>query len=90
MLACLLPVFVWIERISRLSYCRVQLYEAMDSYGILVTNEFDCPLLSLTTLFRCIPSHSVMQTVSIVTQVQRETVVSQKLLFVHNYSNERH
>ena len=66
MLACLLPVFVWIERISRSSYCRVQLYEAMDSYGILVTNEFDCPLLSLTTLFRCIPSHSVMQTVSIV------------------------
>ena len=74
----------------------------MDSYGILVTNEFDCPLLSLTILFRCIPSHSVMQTVSIVheytpscvfkhnnttTQVERETVVSQKLLFVHDYSN---
>ena len=87
---------------KRSSYCLVQLYEPMDSYGILVTNEFDCPLLSLTTLFRCIPSHSIMQTVSIIhectpscvfkhtntsTQVERETVVSQKLLFVHDYSN---
>ena len=87
---------------TRSSYCLVQLYEPMDSFGIQVTNEFDCPLLSLTTLFRCISSYSIMQSVSIhhectpscvfrhintSTQIERETVVSQKLVFVHDYSN---
>ena len=34
------------------SYCLIQLYEPIDSFGIPVQNEFDCPLYVLTDLFR--------------------------------------
>ena len=84
------------------SYCIVQLYEPMDTFGIPVINEFDCPLLSLTNLFRCVLSYTISQSVSVIhectpsctfqrlntaTQVEREVVVSQNLSFQHDFCN---
>ena len=39
------------------SYCIIQLFEPMDTYGISVSNEYDCPLLSLSLdfFFVCLP-----------------------------------
>ena len=48
------------------SYCIVQLFEPMDSFGIPITNDYDCPLLSLTYLFHCIPAHCILQSVSLI------------------------
>ena len=36
------------------SYCITPLFEPMDIFGISVSNDYDCPLLSLL-LFRCLP-----------------------------------
>jgi len=84
------------------SYCIVQMYEPMDNFGIPILNEFDCPLFSLTNLFRCVVSNSILQSVSIIhectsscmlkrvntaSQVEREVVVEQKLQFEHDYCN---
>ena len=44
------------------SYCVIQLYEPMDSIGIPVQNEFDCPLYDL---FRSVPSHCICHAVSV-------------------------
>ena len=48
------------------SYCIEQLFEPMDSFGIPITNDYDCPLLSLTYLFHCIPAHCILQSVSLI------------------------
>ena len=84
------------------SYCIVQLYEPMDVSGAPLCNEFDCPLFSLTNLFRCVPSTSIFQSVSIIhqctstcmckllsdtTQIERQTVTKQMLTFVHDFCN---
>ena len=83
------------------SYCIIQLFEPMDNLDTPLTNEYDCPLVSLTDLFWCVPSHSILQSVSIMhecttctvkhvtttTQVERLSVMSQKPMFVHDYSN---
>lgn len=84
------------------SYCIIQLFEPMDNFGTPLTNEYDCPLLSLTGLFRCVSSYSVVQTVSIIhectstctikhvattSQVERLSIESQKDVFVHDYTN---
>ena len=49
-----------------ISYCVIQLFESVDTFGTQVINEYDCPLLSLTCLFRCVSPHSIIQSVSIV------------------------
>ena len=48
------------------SYCIMQLFEPMDSFGIPITNDYDCPLLSLTNLFHCIPAHYILQSISVI------------------------
>lgn len=84
------------------SFCVVQQLEHMDSYGIPVCNEYDCPLLTLSNLFRCIPSICISHSVSVVHEcsascvfrriittaiVERRRVQTQKLSFVHDFSN---
>ena len=84
------------------SYCIVQLLERVDSFGIQLCNEFDCPLLTITTLFRSVPSNCISHSVSIMhecsssctfehadttTVVECEHVTSRKLVFVHDFSN---
>ena len=84
------------------SYCIVQLFERMDSFGIPITNDYDCPLLSLTNLFHCIPAHYVFQSISVIHEctstcnlqcvytsstVERLSIPSQKHMFVHDFSN---
>ena len=49
-----------------ISYCVIQLFELVDTFGTQVINEYDCPLLSLICLFRCVSPHSIIQSVSIV------------------------
>ena len=78
-------------------YCTIQLYEEMNSFGSGFFNEYDCPLYTLTDTFRCVSSDSICQTVSVLhectssclfeTQVERETVTSNTLVFEHDYSN---
>ena len=83
-------------------YCTIQLYEEMNSFGSGFFNEYDCPLYTLTDTFRCVSSDSICRTVSVLhectssclfktldteTQVERETVTSNTLVFEHDYSN---
>ena len=84
------------------TYCVVQLFEPMDSFGIPISNDYDCPLLSLNYfLFRCIPAHCILQSVSQIHEcsptcdlqcvntsstVERLFVSSQKHMFVHDFS----
>ena len=84
------------------SYATLQLFEPMDALGTPLRNEYDCPLLSLTCLFRCIPVHSILQSVSIIHQcsptctvqcvsasrtVEILSVPSQTHVFMHDFSN---
>ena len=84
------------------SYCIIQLFEPMDTFGISVSNEYDCSLLSLSCIFRCVFAHCVLQSVSVVHEctstcmvknatssciIERISVSSQKQLFVHDYTN---
>ena len=65
-----------------------------------LSNDYDCPLLSLSSLFRCVFSTSIMQSVSIMhectptcvvkqvnsaMQVERHSIISPKYLFVHDF-----
>ena len=74
----------------------------MDSFGTPLNNEYDCPLYSLTDLFHCVQSLCINHTVSVVhecssscmfkslpvgTQVKRQTVMSHKLTFDHDFCN---
>ena len=85
-----------------ISYCVIQLFESVDTFGTQVINEYDCPLLSLICLFRCVLPHSIIQSVCIVhectptcmvkhvtttSQVERLSVRSQKRMFVHDFGN---
>ena len=73
----------------------------MDTFGttLIHVNEFDCPLFYLTNLFRCIVSHSVSQSISIVhecnssctyktihaaMQVERQMIQSESLTLILN------
>ena len=73
---------------SGLKYCIVQLYETLDPFGTQVLN---CPLYSLTSTFWCVPSSSILSSVSLfhecfsyctfshtnsVSQIERETVTT--------------
>lgn len=83
------------------SYCIVQLFELMDNFATPLTSEYDCLLVSLADLFWCVPSHSIIQSVSIMhecttctvkhvtltSQVERLSVMSQKPMFLHDYNN---
>ena len=84
------------------SFCIVQIFEHMDALGLPIFNEYDCPLLNITSLFRCVPSTTIAHSVSVhhecsstctftralaTTVVKREHVVSQKLNFVHDFAN---
>lgn len=85
---------------SGLKYCILQLYESLDSFGTQVLNEYDCPLYSLTSTFCCVPSSSIISSVSFfhecsssctfshtnsVSLVERETVTTHKRMYLHDY-----
>ena len=76
----------------------VQLFEPMDSFGTQLSNYYDCPLLSLSCLFQCVFSTSIMQSVSIMhectttcvvkqvnraVQVERHSILSRMNVYVH-------
>ena len=83
------------------SYCIVQLFEPMDSFGIPITNDYYCPLLSLTSLFHCIPAHyicnpflsfmnapqHVIFNVYILQAQWKDFLSLHRNMFVHDFSN---
>lgn len=94
--------FTVVEDMRQKTFCIVQVFEYMDTFGIQVYNEYDCPILSLSNLFCCVPSTSINHSVSVVhecssscvfrristtTTVEREKVQACKLCFVHDFSN---
>lgn len=75
----------------------------MDALGQPILNEYDCPILSLTNLLYCIPSHCVSHAVSVVHEcthtctfvsssttkkIEHEDVQSSFSLFKHDWSNK--
>ena len=83
------------------SYCIIQLFEPI-IFGISVSNDYDCPLLSL--LLFSLFAHCVLQSVSIIHECTSNCMVKtsllhvslntflchhslQKQLFVHKYTN---
>ena len=83
-------------------YCFIQVFEPMDSLGTTMLNEYECPLYSLTNLFRCVPSDCIKHSVSLLhectpsctfkqanaeSQIERENVVNQQLVFEHDYNS---
>ena len=80
----------------------MQKLHRIDSEGVSILNEQDCPLLELATNSQIIPSRAVTESVSIVhecdllchfknhritVQIEREEVASTRLTYVHNYNN---
>ena len=87
--------------LSERSFRVIQRLEYMNYHRVQVCNDYDCPLLSLTTVFHCVPSHCISHSVSAVHVCsstctfrtiestiifEREHVRSQKLVFVHDIS----
>ena len=70
----------------------IQLFEPMDNFGTPLTNEYHCPLVSLTDLFvvcHHIPFYHACTVKHVTTtthdQVEQLSVISQKPMFVHDY-----
>ncbi len=83
---------------SDASYCAVRLLQYMD-----VTNEYDCPILTVSDLVHCIPSTSVCHSVSVIHQctctcnfitnvvprrIEHENIHSSQLFYQHDLSNK--
>ena len=83
-------------------YSLVQSLQSMDLFGETVSNEYDCPLYSLSKLIYCIPSKHVCHSVSVVHEctntctfvtklvpkkLEHEDVNISSLIFEHNWSN---
>ena len=77
--------------------------EYMDVFGQQITNEFDCPLLSMTNTLYCIPSKSVNHAVSVVHEctnsctlvtssvsriIEHEHIESSLIIFKHDFCNK--
>lgn len=90
------------KRDSGSKHCILQLYEPMNSHGIHVLNEYDCPLYFLTSTFLCVQSSCIISSVSFFhecspsctftrtdsyCQIERETVSTHKLVYRHDYNN---
>ena len=82
------------------SFCLAHMLEPIDSLGIPVINEFDCPLLTLIPQFKCISSDCIIQSISVIHQcsssckftltniltiVERHQVDQDMLCYVHDY-----
>jgi len=83
-------------------FCLVREMEAMDLNGEPLTNDYNCPLLSLTPRVVSISSDSVKKAVSIIHEcntscvfvecqstcrVEREDIEIDKLTFRHDWTN---
>ena len=83
-------------------FCLVQEFEEMQVDGIPITNDYDCPLLNLTSCVRSITPLAIARSVSIVHEctnscsfvqcqtrqrVERCSVLVHKLAFQHDFSN---
>ena len=77
------------------SFCLVHMLEPIDSFGILILNEFDCPLLTLIPQFKCISSDCIIQSISVIHQClssckftnipERHQIDQDMLCYVHDY-----
>ena len=84
------------------TFCLVRELETIDLNGEPVTNDYNCPLLSLTPRVVTINSHHVEKAVSIIHEcnascifvecpsthrVEREDIEVEKLTFQHDWTN---
>ena len=83
------------------SYCILQPLDRIESGGVPIVNELECPLLTLATCSRIVPSSRVVSAVSIAHEcgvgchfqsgtnvlIEREVVASPRLRYIHDYSN---
>ena len=87
---------------ARSQNCIIQAIVEEKAMDQPILNEFDCPLLSLSTTFHVIPSSSTVTSVSIIHQCsqactfaqsstpvtrEREVLISSQLTYTHDYSN---
>ena len=85
------------------SVCIVQVLQPMDSFGIQLTDEFECSLFQQTSLFRCVSSQCIRTSVSFCHQCtssckfvrksttasfERETLQVQKLVLQHDFNSD--
>ena len=102
----LTSVYLLVATIYKEKTSHTVLSSFLNQWTILVqryiTNEYDCSFLSLSSLFRCVSSLSILQSVSIMhecsptcvakrvnstSQVERQCIASQKIMFVHDFCN---
>ncbi len=85
------------------SVCLVQMLEAVEVNGQPLQNECDCPLLTLSSTINAVSPSDILTEVSIIhecndsckfvedgatIQVERETIQSKRLAYVHDWSNQ--
>lgn len=83
-------------------FCLVQVFELLEMHGVPLTNNYDCPLLELTSHVKTITPATIVSPVSIVHEctdscvfvnsntrrrVERCDIVVNKLVFQHDSSN---
>ena len=85
------------------SYCIVRPFQYMDVGGEAISNEFDCPIVTVTDLIYCISSVTVCSAISVVhkctascvfntnmasRRVEHEDILLPQLLYQHDLSNK--
>lgn len=90
------------EHAYGVSYAIVQLLQFMDNLGEIIINEFDCPLLMLSSLVYCVLASHVDHSISVVHEctdsckyvtgqgaktIEHENVTISQLSYKHDYSN---
>ena len=72
----------------QLSYCVIQLYQRMDSFGTPLNNLFQslCVNHTVSVVHEC-SSSCMFKSLPVGTQVERRTVMSHKLTFDHDFCN---
>ncbi len=94
LIACVAKEDTWL--------CLVRDFERMECDGQPITNDYGCPLLTLTQTIRCVSPQSVASAVSIIHEcnsscsfvqtsrhrrVEREELLSASLVYQHDWSN---
>lgn len=92
-----------LEKPSLTRHCLIQVMEDLSVDDEIVTNEFDCPLYTLSNNFCCISPEAMLTPVSFVHQcnqtckfvhkssslnIERESVDQSSVCFEHDWSND--